>query len=440
MDDLVVVVNELGEAEDVAVEVDEPIHVAERDVADAVVDFEEVHSRRRNRRLLDLAEARSEDPVVVVPLDEAVADLAIREDRGAAENPVLATVEIDRLDGRAGAPLRGLGKRRARVVDEERDVLDAVAVAMDVLGDLGVGRQGAGQDERDVVAPHHVARAIANTRLKPGIGDRREAPQGSEVVGGLARVTDPELDVVNALERQEVLCFLVGVLVEVRAGLVGGPPWDRLGHVAVSCGPAAGREGLGPGRAATERRPGTRPGWCDHPCYADVRDWGMDDPVGRLHNAGTDLLALRGALVAGEPWPLSAAYGTEPEADWGPREVLAHVNEMLGYWPRQLSLVLAADPATAVPLGRIAADAGRIRRIEIDRERPAAELLDEIDASLASAITFVDDLTPADLERRGVHPSRGEISVGQGIAAFLTDHLEGHVVQLREILDRADRA
>jgi len=166
----------------------------------------------------------------------------------------------------------------------------------------------------------------------------------------------------------------------------------------------------------------------------------MDDPVGRLHNAGTDLLALRGALVAGEPWPLSAAYGTEPEADWGPREVLAHVNEMLGYWPRQLSLVLAGDPATAVPFGRIATDAGRIRRIEIDRERPAAELLDEIDASLASAITFVDDLTPADLERRGVHPSRGEISVGQGIAAFLTDHLEGHVVQLREILDRADRA
>jgi hypothetical protein len=166
----------------------------------------------------------------------------------------------------------------------------------------------------------------------------------------------------------------------------------------------------------------------------------MDEVAGRLHKAGTGLLALRGALIAGEPWPLSAAYGTEPEAEWGPREVLAHVNEMLDYWPRQLSLVLAGDPAIAVPFGRIATDARRIRRIEIDRERPAAELLDQIDASLASAITFVDGLTPADLERRGAHPSRGEISVDQGIEIFLADHLEGHVVQLREILDRADRA
>jgi hypothetical protein len=166
----------------------------------------------------------------------------------------------------------------------------------------------------------------------------------------------------------------------------------------------------------------------------------MDELAVRLRKAGTDLLALRGALVAGEPWPLSAAYGTEPEADWGPREVLAHINEMLGYWPRELSQVLAGDPATAVPFGRIATDAGRIRRIEIDRERPAPELLDEVDASLASAITFVEGVTPADLERRGAHPSRGDITVGHGIATFLADHLEGHVVQLREILDRADRA
>ena len=41
MDDLVVVVDELGEAEDVTVEVDEAVHVAELDVADAVVDLEE---------------------------------------------------------------------------------------------------------------------------------------------------------------------------------------------------------------------------------------------------------------------------------------------------------------------------------------------------------------------------------------------------------------
>ena len=163
----------------------------------------------------------------------------------------------------------------------------------------------------------------------------------------------------------------------------------------------------------------------------------MDDLAGRLRDAGTALLGLRGALVAGEPWPLSAAYGTEPEADWGPREVLAHVNEMLGYWPRELRGILAGDPTTAVPFGRIASDPNRIRRIELDRERPTGEQLDAIEASLADAVAFLADLTPADLERRGAHPSRGELTVEQGIEPFLTGHVEGHVVQVREILARS---
>jgi hypothetical protein len=162
----------------------------------------------------------------------------------------------------------------------------------------------------------------------------------------------------------------------------------------------------------------------------------MDDPTARLRDAGTALLGLRAALVAGEPWPLSAVYGTEPEADWGPREVLAHVNEMLGYWPEQLGAVLAADPATAAPFGRVATDAVRIGRIEADRELSVDELLDKIDIRLAAATTFVAGLTPADLERVGAHPTRGDLAVGQALDLFLVDHLEGHVAQLREILAR----
>ncbi|HEX2754484.1 MAG TPA: DinB family protein [Candidatus Limnocylindrales bacterium] len=168
-----------------------------------------------------------------------------------------------------------------------------------------------------------------------------------------------------------------------------------------------------------------------------MQDWGMNDLAGRLRDAGSALLGLRGALVAGEPWPLSAAYGTEPEADWGPREVLAHVNEMLGYWPRQLEAVLAGDPAVAAPFGRVAADPSRIHRIEVDRERPAGELLDGIDAGLADATAFVEALSPTDLARSATHPTRGEMSVGTAIEFFLADHLEGHVAQVREILARS---
>jgi hypothetical protein len=162
----------------------------------------------------------------------------------------------------------------------------------------------------------------------------------------------------------------------------------------------------------------------------------MDDLSRRLRDAGTALLGLRGPLVAGEPWPLSEHWGTEPEADWGPREVLAHVNEMLPYWVEQLQGVLAGDPATPVPFGRVATDPVRLARIEADRQGPTGPLLERIEAGLTGATAFVAGLSDDDLARRGLHSSRGELSVGESVERFLVGHIEDHVAQVREILTR----
>jgi hypothetical protein len=162
----------------------------------------------------------------------------------------------------------------------------------------------------------------------------------------------------------------------------------------------------------------------------------MDDLAGRLRDAGSQLLALRGPLVAGEPWPLSASYGTEPEADWGPREVLAHVNEMLPYWATQLRLILAGDPAVATPFGRVSTDPTRLSRIAADRQMLVGDLLDRIAAGLAIVEDVLTGLTPADLERRGLHSTRGELTVGESAERFLVTHVAEHVEQLRSILVR----
>jgi hypothetical protein len=166
----------------------------------------------------------------------------------------------------------------------------------------------------------------------------------------------------------------------------------------------------------------------------------MDDLDRRLRAAGIALLGLRGPLAAGEPWPLSDAWGTEPEADWGPREVLAHVNEMLPYWAEQLEGVLAGDPGTAVPFGRVATDPARLGRIEADRQRSAGELLDEIANGLERASAFIEGLSADDAERRGLHSTRGELTVRASVERFLVSHLEEHVAQLREILARSGPA
>jgi hypothetical protein len=165
----------------------------------------------------------------------------------------------------------------------------------------------------------------------------------------------------------------------------------------------------------------------------------MDDLSRRLRDAGDALLGLRGPLVAGEPWPLSADYGHTPESDWGPREVLGHVDEMLPYWTDELEMVLAGDPSAPVPFGRVATDQSRLDRIGADREKSVRTLLDEIRVGLDRAHAFFTGLSAEDAARVGLHPSRGEITVGAAIEAFFVGHLEGHVTQLREILAR-DRA
>src|SRR4051794_7988632 len=145
---------------------------------------------------------------------------------------------------------------------------------MDMLGDLAVRRERASEHEGDVVAAHDEARPVADAGLESGKGDRGEAPQRPEVVRRLLRVADPELDVVDALQRQEVLGLVVGVLVDVRAGLVGGPAADRVGHVAgLRAVTAATRT---PDRAAARPRDGDpalgRDGLATHATPV-VRDW-----------------------------------------------------------------------------------------------------------------------------------------------------------------------
>jgi len=162
----------------------------------------------------------------------------------------------------------------------------------------------------------------------------------------------------------------------------------------------------------------------------------MHDLDRRLRDAGSAILDLRDVLVAGEPWPLSQTYGNEPEADWGTREVLGHVNEMLPYWTRQLEGVLAGDPSTPVPFGRIATDPARLAGIEVDRRRPIGELLDGIAVGLDQAGGFVAGLTPSDSDRRGLHSTRGELTVLAALERFVVGHLEDHVAQLRAILAR----
>jgi hypothetical protein len=160
---------------------------------------------------------------------------------------------------------------------------------------------------------------------------------------------------------------------------------------------------------------------------------GMSDLSDRLTRANTAFQAFRPAVQAADPWPLSPAYGSEPESDWGPKELLAHTAEMLGFWSGEIDRILGGGPAP-VPFGRVSTDPGRIERIGSDRELPTAELFQRIAAGANKVGTRIRSLSAVDAARIGLHPRLGDMTVGQIVERFLVGHLEEHVEQLRGIL------
>jgi hypothetical protein len=161
----------------------------------------------------------------------------------------------------------------------------------------------------------------------------------------------------------------------------------------------------------------------------------MERAVTRMRAAAGAYGAMRGTLEAGAPWPLADRFGTEPEAHWGPPEVLAHVQEMLPFWLGEIARILAGpEPA---PFGRVASDHVRLAIIERDRTVPPGDLLDRIDADVERYARRLPSLGTADLARRGLHPRRGEMTVAQVLEDFVVRHLEEHVLQLQDALGAA---
>jgi hypothetical protein len=156
--------------------------------------------------------------------------------------------------------------------------------------------------------------------------------------------------------------------------------------------------------------------------------------VERLRAGAAAMRSFGPAIEAGRPWPLHVIEeGPDPEAAWGPTEVLAHVAEMLPYWLGEVARILDGAPEL-VPFGRTAADRVRVLTIERDRTLPPNELFDRIDAAVERYARRLPELGPEDLARRGLHPSRGEMTVAEILERFAVDHAVGHVVQLRETL------
>jgi hypothetical protein len=153
----------------------------------------------------------------------------------------------------------------------------------------------------------------------------------------------------------------------------------------------------------------------------------------RLAVAGDRLDQLHPAVEAGAPWPMASQFDHAPEASWGPNELLAHVAEMLPYWLGEVERILAG-PDEPVPFGRVGTDPVRIAIIGRDRTLPIGELYTRINDGIARWTARLKTLTARQLEKVGLHPRLGEMTVEAIVGRQVLSHIDEHVLQLEAIL------
>ena len=158
----------------------------------------------------------------------------------------------------------------------------------------------------------------------------------------------------------------------------------------------------------------------------------MDDLDQRLAAAADRLASFAPTLRDGS-WPLAERFDHAPEAAWGPRELLAHLAEMLPYWLGEAERIIDMT-AGPEPFGRVVTNDVRLAIIERDRTLPVREL----EARVAVGIerwrrrwAALDEVTRV---RPGLHPTLGEMTVGEVGSRFVAGHLDDHLDQLTVIL------
>lgn len=171
----------------------------------------------------------------------------------------------------------------------------------------------------------------------------------------------------------------------------------------------------------------------------------MDELADRLDAATDALVALGPVIAEREPWPLTETYGPGPESEWGPREVLAHVAEMLPYWLGEIELIVDAGIGTAgsqvgaqpPPFGRLEDDPIRVQVIGRDRAFPGRELLGRIDVEGHRTGRRFRELRENEVGFLGRHVTRGDLTIADIAERLIVGHIEGHVKQLGDIVAAA---
>jgi hypothetical protein len=136
-----------------------------------------------------------------------------------------------------------------------------------------------------------------------------------------------------------------------------------------------------------------------------------------------------------EPAP-GAITDADPESGerWDRGQVWAHLAEFIPYWIQQAGPVLRGQPSgEPVPFGRTKKDPERIGAIERSRRESIEVLWADTSADMAQLHGFLAKIDPEQWGIRGLHPTRGAMTIDELVEQFLIGHLEEHADQLERL-------
>jgi hypothetical protein len=141
----------------------------------------------------------------------------------------------------------------------------------------------------------------------------------------------------------------------------------------------------------------------------------------------TDLLRRTPRLLSALLTALPDPWTGTPDIDggWRPHDVVGHlISAELDDWPPRIRRII--DDGTAVPFD------GFDRHAHVERD--AGRTLDELVARFAelraaNLTALADSVTESDLDRRGRHPSLGEVTLRELLATWTVHDLD-HTAQI----------
>ncbi len=122
-------------------------------------------------------------------------------------------------------------------------------------------------------------------------------------------------------------------------------------------------------------------------------------------------------------------FSNEGEETWSPFDVVGHlIHGEKTDWAQRLNKVLSDDDKHFEPFDRFA-------QFESSKGRSLQQLLSEFETLRTKNLTILKSLniSEVDLQKTGIHPDFGEVTLRQLLATWVTHDL-GHIAQIARVM------